>query len=77
MQRTFVKIPEKEYGRNREQLVREDERTADRDKPGQKRGRGKGREKLPAGRSEEIQEKQINEKSSKVVDRLCYQKEHG
>ena len=25
----------------------------------------------------EIQEKQINEKSSKVVDRLCYQKEHG
>ena len=29
MQRTFVKIPEKEYGRNREQLVREDERTAE------------------------------------------------
>ena len=22
-------------------------------------------------------QKQINEKSSKVVDRLCYQKEHG
>ena len=36
MQRTFVKIPEKEYGRNREQLVREDERTADRDTPARK-----------------------------------------
>ena len=28
-------------------------------------------------KQQEIQEKQINEKSSKVVDRLCYQKEHG